>query len=195
MYGWTLIASLIIGIAAWVLIAGFVRTWRLYHGVHVITCPENLRAAAVRVNVLEAAKWNALSGESDLSLRTCTRWPEMAGCDEACLSQIESSPRACAVTTIVSNWYANKQCHFCGKAIGEISWHERPPALWALDGITHEWKDLAPEDLPTLFATADPVCWACHVVETFRREHPEKVLEARRLSETRKVIPPSAAMY
>jgi hypothetical protein len=33
MYGWILVASLVIGIAAWILIGGFVKTWRLYHGV------------------------------------------------------------------------------------------------------------------------------------------------------------------
>ena len=76
MYAWTLIASLIIGFAAWVLISGFLKTWRLYHGVHVITCPENLRAAAVNVAAFDAAKWAAISGETDIHLKACSRWPD-----------------------------------------------------------------------------------------------------------------------
>ena len=195
MYGWTLLASLILGIAAWVLISGFVKTWRLYHGVHVITCPENLRPAAVKLAVFDAAKWAAISGETDLHLRTCTRWPEMAGCDQACLTQIASSPRACALHTIVSEWYEGKQCHFCKRDIGEIVWHERPPAVKTREGVTREWKSIKAEELPVVFATAEAVCWACHVVETFRREHPELVLERARQGVPHHVIPPSAAVY
>lgn len=164
---------------------GWIQRWRLYHGTHVITCPENLRPAAVRVNTRDA----------DLHLRTCSRWPEMAGCDEACLSQIEAAPHACRVQAIVAQWYDKKRCHFCARPIGEIVWHERPPALRTRDGRTREWKDVAPQELPDVFATAAPVCWACHVVETFRREHPELVVERARTAAPRHTIKPSASVY
>jgi hypothetical protein len=195
MVGWTLLASLVIGIAAWVLVSGFLKTWRLYHGVHLITCPENLRPAAVTPAAFEAAKWFAVSGETDLHLRSCSRWPEMAGCDQACLPQVANSPRACLVQTLVGSWYEDKQCHFCGRDIADIVWHERPPALRTSDGVTREWKDVAPEDLPDVFATADPVCWACHMVETFRRDHPEMVIERIHGAVEHHAIPPSASVY
>jgi len=195
MYAWTLIASLIIGFAAWVLISGFLKTWRLYHGVRVITCPENLRPAAVNVAAFDAAKWAALSGETDVHLKSCSRWPEMAGCDQACLTQITTAPHACALQTIVSEWYEERSCHFCGRAIEDIVWHERSPALLMRDGRTREWKDVAPEDLQTVFTTADAVCWACHIVESFRREHPELVVDRVREAMPHHAIPPSAAVY
>jgi hypothetical protein len=195
MVGWTLLASLIIGIAAWVLVSGFLKTWRLYHGVHLITCPENLRPAAVTPAAFEAAKWFAVSGETDLHLRGCSRWPEMAGCDQACLPQIASRPIECRVQSLVAAWYENKHCHFCGRGIADIVWHERPPALRTNDGVTREWKDIAPEDLPDVFATADPVCWACHMVETFRHEHPEMVIERIHGAVEHHAIPPSASVY
>ena len=171
MFGWTLPA--------------FLRTWRLYRGVHVITCPENLAPAAVNVALFDA----------DLRLRTCSRWPEMAGCDQACLSQLESSPRACALHTIVASWYEGKQCHFCARDIGKIVWHERPPALRMPDGATREWKEVAPQELPVVFANAAPVCWACHMVETFRHEHPEMVIERIHAGARQHALPPSSAVY
>jgi hypothetical protein len=164
----------------------FLRKWRLYHGTHVITCPENLAPAAVKVATFSPA---------DLHLRSCSRWPEMAGCDEACLTQLESAPRACALHTIVTEWYDGKQCHFCGSDIGKIAWHERPPALRMPDGATREWKEVAPQDLPLVFASAEPVCWTCHVVEGFRKEHPQWVIERSRAAAKPHALPPSTAVY
>ncbi len=195
MFAWTLLGVLTIGIAAYLLFSGFIKTYRLYRGVRVITCPENLQPAAVSVAAFDAAKWFAISGDTDLHLRSCSRWPEMAGCDEGCLSQIENAPKACLVQTMVTSWYAEKQCHFCAKPIGQIVWHERPPAVLLSDGTTREWKDIAPEQLPVIFGSAEPVCWACHTVETFRREHPEMVIERVRMAMPRHEIPPSMNVY
>ena len=36
---------------------------------------------------------------------------------------------------------------------------------------------LLPEKLPAIPAVYRPVCWTCHVGETFRREHPELVVD------------------
>lgn len=195
MTGWTFFGMVVIAVAAYLLASGFLKTYRLYRGVRVITCPENLQPAAVRVDALDAAKWFALSGEKDLHLRTCSRWPEMAGCDEACMSQIEAAPGACLVHTIVTAWYAGKHCHFCQKPIGKIVWHERPPAVLLADGRAMEWKDIKAEELPPVFASGEPVCWACHIVENFRQDHPEMVVERMQFSVPRHAIPPTEAMY
>lgn len=195
MFAWTLLGVLTIGIAAYLLFSGFIKTYRLYRGVRVITCPENLQPAAVSVAAFDAAKWFAISGDTDLHLRGCSRWPEMAGCDEACLTQIQSAPKACLVQTMVTSWCAEKDCHFCAKPIGHIVWHERPPAVLLPDGATREWKDISPEQLPAIFTHAQPVCWACHTVETFRHEHPEMVIERVRTAVPRHAIPPSVSVY
>lgn len=195
MHPWTILGTLLIGIAAYLLLSGFFRTWRTYRGIRVITCPENRQPAAVRVAAFDAAKWAALAGEADLHLRSCSRWPEMAGCDEACLRQIESAPGECLVPSIVASWYAGKRCRFCHRAIENIVWHERPPAVRLPDGTTREWKDIAPQDLPSVFATGEPACWACHVFETFRREHPEMVVERARIATPQPTLAPSVSVY
>jgi hypothetical protein len=195
MTGWTFAALIVLSVAAYLLASGFLRTYRLYRGVRVITCPENLQPAAVRVAAFDAAKWFAIAGEKDVHLRDCSRWPEMAGCDEACLSQVEASPQGCLVHTIVTAWYSGKSCHYCARPIGRIVWHERPPAVRLADGQTKEWKDIAPEQLPSVFATAEAVCWACHIVEGFRREHPEMVIERIHPADAKEILQPTEAVY
>ena len=135
-----------------------------YRTTSIITCPDNARPAAVKQN---------LRGD----LRDCSRWPEKAGCDQYCLYQIEANPEACRLHTIVATWYAGKSCARCNRAIGPIVWHDRPPALLGRDGSTREWKEVAPEELPQLFATHQPLCWSCHNVAAFEREFPGVAFE------------------
>ena len=129
-----------------------------YRGQRVITCPETQEGAAVTVKALHAA----VSGE--LALSSCTRWPERAGCAQACLSEIALSPESCLVKSIVTAWYEGKNCVVCNRPFGPIVWHEAPPALLRADGRCCEWKDVAPENLPREFGTAKPLCWYCNNV-------------------------------
>jgi len=195
MTAWTLAASILLVAAAYLVLTGFLSTWRKYHGVRLITCPENARPAAVAVNAFRAAHWRAVSGEPVVNLKSCSRWPEMSGCDEACLSQIEAAPQSCLVQAIVADWYSGKSCAFCHRPIGRVVWHERPPAIRETDGTIREWTSERVEDLPDLFRTCDPVCWACYVVEGFRHYHDDLVIERYRVEETQHTIAPSAAVY
>ena len=175
---WTVVGILAIAAAVFVFLKA-----RGYRETYVITCPDNLEPAAVKMAAF------------DDKLRACTRWPEMAGCGQECLGQIESSPHDCLVQSLVAQWYANRDCHYCHKPIGPIAWHERPPALRMADGTSREWKDVAPQDLPKIFNNAEAVCWPCNLVETFRREHPEQVIERRRIIETPHALPPTVNVY
>jgi hypothetical protein len=67
---------------SWVLPA-----WRAYRRRIVVTCPETGAATGVRVDAARAAR-SAWLGPLDLRLRSCTRWPERAGCGRECLSQL-----------------------------------------------------------------------------------------------------------
>ena len=150
--------------------------WLRYRGTQVVVCPENHELVAVEVDAPHAA-WSAPQGRPDLRLEDCTRWPEKAGCGQECLSQIESSPEACRVRTILSDWYGAKSCAFCGKTFGTIHWHDHKPALLAPDGSLVTWQSFAPEQIMDVLASHKPVCWDCHQAESFRRNHPELVTE------------------
>ncbi len=161
-----------------------VRAYFGYRGKRLITCPETHKAEAVEIAAGEAAV-GAFLTEPTLRLKECSRWPERQDCGQECLQQIEIDPKNCLVWNIVSKWYEGKSCVFCHKQIGPLHHLDHAPALLSPDHKTVEWKDFRPEQLLDVFATHRPVCWNCHVTETFRRVHPELVvnreLEAKRL--------------
>lgn len=155
-----------------------IRAYFDYRGKRLITCPETHKAEAVDVAAGEAAVGAFLS-EPTLRLKECSRWPERQNCGQECLQQIEIGPENCLVWNIVSGWYDGKNCAFCHKPIGSLHHLDHAPALLAPDSRTAEWREFRPEQLPDIFATHQPVCWNCHVTETFRRLHPELVTDRR----------------
>jgi hypothetical protein len=195
MTGWLFVAAVLVLLAAFLLLSDWAQTWFRYRGVRVITCPENLEPAAVTIDAGRAARMMAIAGEKDLHLETCSRWPEMAGCAEECLAQIEGSKDGCTLKALVTQWYEGKSCVICTHPMEKIVWHERPAALRTPRGTTCEWKDVLPQDIPNVFVTHQPVCWRCHIVESFRREHAEMVVQRVHLPEPHPVLAPSTAVY
>jgi len=101
----------------------------------------------------------------------------MAGCGQGCLSQIQEAPKACLVTNIVNRWYEGMKCVYCHKPFGEIHWHDHPPGLVDEQGKTVQWNEIPLENLQQTLNTHWPVCWNCHIAESFRRQHPELVTD------------------
>jgi len=186
---------LIVAVLGLALLTGFFTTWRRFSGKRVITCPETLQPAAVDVNAIGAAKNTLLRGSPALRLKTCSRWPERQDCGQECLAQIETSADGCLLQTLVAVWYAGKRCVLCHHNVGEIVWHEQAPALLSPDGSSVEWKDVAPQDLPAVFRTHRPLCFACHAALAFRNEHAPLVVERPRPTESVPLLRPTAAVY
>lgn len=172
------LAILAAAIAAAVVFEGVraLRTYLKFRGNRIIRCPESHQPAAVHVAAAKAAVESALHAPH-LTLNDCSRWPERAGCGQECLSQIKEAPQACLVSTIVNRWYEGKTCVYCHKPFGEIHWHDHPPALVDEQKKTIQWNEVPVENLQQTMATHWPVCWNCHVAETFRRLHPELVTD------------------
>jgi hypothetical protein len=156
----------------WPLIGALLR-WR---GTRIVRCPETRRPVAVEVDATHAAL-SAIFREPDLRLRSCTRWPERRDCGQECLSQVERAPEDCLVRNLVAEWFRGRRCAYCRTPFGEIHWHDHRPALRSPQGVTVKWDEVGPETLPALFETHLPVCWNCHVAESFRRQHPDLVVD------------------
>ena len=164
-----------------VVVFGLLRSlgaYRKFRGNRIISCPENHRPAAVRVAAAKAAI-QAATGTPHLQLSECSRWPEMAGCGQECLAQIQEAPKACLVSNIVNRWYQGRSCAYCHKPFDEIQWHDHPPAVVDQQGETIEWTAIPLDHLQQTLSTHWPVCWNCHIAETFRRRHPELVTNRR----------------
>lgn len=161
------------------LVLPVLRTYFRFRGKRLITCPETHKTEAVDVAARKAAV-ALLVGDPSLRLDRCSRWPERQDCGQECLEQIEADTENCLVWNIVSNWYEGKSCVYCHRPFGRLRHLSHPPALVGPDHKSAEWSQLRPEQLPEIFATHSPVCWDCHIAETFRRVHPGLVVDRHR---------------
>jgi hypothetical protein len=152
-----------------------------YRGKRVITCPETRKPAGVTVDATHAAVTAAVDYPK-LRLKTCSRWPEREDCGQACLLQVQLSPRDCLVRNILTDWYLGKHCVSCGREFGEIHLLDYKPALLSPEGKTIEWREVASERVPEVLETHFPICWDCHITESFCRQHPEMVVDRSRIS-------------
>jgi hypothetical protein len=165
-------------VAASLFLRGAFRAWRSYRGVHVIQCPETRKPAAVRVDTGHFALSSVMNDPPDVQLASCSRWPERAGCDEACVPQIEHDPIETRIDTILRDVFANHSCALCGRRINGVPTVGHKPAFLGPDGRTTPCTTIAPEHVYDLVKTHRLICWDCEVAETFRREHPELVIDA-----------------
>jgi len=50
-------------------------------------CPETLQPADIRIDATRAAR-TRFHGHEELVVAACSRWPERAGCDQACTAEV-----------------------------------------------------------------------------------------------------------
>jgi hypothetical protein len=164
------------------------RTYVKLRGKRLVTCPATNQTVAVNIPAATVAV-EALLGQSHLRLNQCSGWPDRENCGQECLKQIEAAPEDCLVRTIVSEWYEGQQCAYCHKPFGKMKWHDPPPALIGADRKTILWNEIPAESLPDVLRKFLPVCWNCHMAESFRRQHPDLVVDQPNLTHLKKVKP------
>jgi hypothetical protein len=153
----------------------FIRLYVRYRGKRLVTCPETHLPVSTEINAaLAAGTW--LATQPRFVVTACSRWPERAGCDQACAPQIEAAPEETLVRNIVARWYGERTCVYCARSIREIGGLV-VPALLAPGGELREWNDIAPEDLPRILEQSVAVCATCELVEDFRRRFPDRVID------------------
>jgi hypothetical protein len=154
----------------------FIRTSERFGGARVIVCPETGKQAMVEVDARHAAL-TSLIGQTDIRLENCWRWPLKMDCGQECLLQLDDTPAECLVRGVLMKWYRGKRCAFCKRPFEEIALIDHKPALLNPDGVTVEWPEIPIWSVNKAMATYLPVCWNCHIAQTFRREHPDLVVE------------------
>jgi hypothetical protein len=175
------IALVLVLAALYFFVAPLAGTFVKFRGKRVITCPETRKAAAVDVDAGHAAL-TAVLGDPDLRLTTCTRWPERKDCGQECLLQIEISPEECLARTMLEDWYRGRTCVLCRLKISDIHWSDHKPAMLSPQGRIAEWGDIPPEQLPDVFETHQPLCWACAVTRSLLQSRPEIAVDRSRIS-------------
>jgi hypothetical protein len=171
-----LIAVALVAVLIYFGIRYFVRASKQFGGARVIICPETGKQAMVEVDASRAAL-TSLVGQTDIRLENCWRWPLNENCGQECLLQLDVAPAECLVRSVLMKWYRSKKCAFCQRPFGDIELIDHKPALLNPEGVTVEWSAIPISAVNEAMATYLPVCWNCHIAQTFRREHPDLVVE------------------
>jgi hypothetical protein len=170
----TIAASVTVAVLTMWYVVRIVRAWHDYGGVRIVTCPETGRPAAVRIDAAHAAMTTAAEA-GHLRLASCSRWGTRGQCDEPC--RFEAADPGCTAAAIASRWFAGKRCAYCGKQVVDEPFAARFPAILGPEGDTREWVDVNADQLPDALQAGAPVCWDCHIAETFRRKYPSLVTD------------------
>ncbi|MGE0450539.1 MAG: hypothetical protein AB7Q29_13270 [Vicinamibacterales bacterium] len=78
---------------------------------------------------------------------------------------------------MVREWASSRRCSMCGAALLDSEHALHHFALRGADHVSREWTHFEPEQLIIELVCSHPLCWDCHVAETFRRAHPELVTD------------------
>ena len=171
------IAALVILVGVWGIarLVHVIRIVRDLRGPRVVACPETGLATGVTVDLRYAVQTGLRHQTPCVRVRACPRWAERGPCKESCVSQAadsRSTPRA-----IVTRGVTGQPCAYCGRAIEHVAFLDHYAAFLQPDGNTIEWPQVPPERLRDTIAARPPVCWDCHIAESFRRKYPELVTD------------------
>jgi hypothetical protein len=172
-----LFVLLLLGTVLFVYLGIALATWLRLHGTRVVTCPETGKTAAVNVDLGHAAV-TAVWEKADLTLATCSRWPDRQACDQACVPQIVESEDETRARTIAVHFFEGKRCAICQSHIDSIHTATLQPGL--RDPVTRDvaaWDELPAQNLPDAFQTRQAVCANCTLAESFRRRFPDRVVD------------------
>jgi hypothetical protein len=170
------IVTMLFAVAIYFGVRYFIKASRRFGGARVIICPETGKQAMVEVDTSRAAL-TSLVGRADIRLESCWRWPLQADCGQRCLLQLDVAEDDCLVRSVLIKWYQGQKCIFCERRFGEIDFTDHKPALFTPEGITVELAEVPIAAVKEAMATYQPVCWNCHIAQTFYHEHPDLVVE------------------
>jgi hypothetical protein len=168
------LALLVLAVMAWVAVHAL-STARRLRGPRVVSCPETGCAAAVSIDVRRAFATALIEYDPQIRLGNCSRWVTRGQCAEPCRQ--DAAAPANTTRAIVERAVQGRPCAFCGKTIEHAAFLDHYAAFLQGDDTTIEWPEVAPERLPETIRANPPVCWNCHVAETFRRKYPELVTD------------------
>jgi hypothetical protein len=91
---------------------------------------------------------------------------------------------ASAVNSELKHFFEGKQCATCKRAIPPVHAFEPRPGL--LNPKTREaisWDDIPDTNLPATLESHVAICSNCALIEVFRKQHPELVVDRHRTAE------------
>lgn len=172
-----LLVPLVLALVVVVYVGIAIRAAYRLRGKHVVICPETKAPAGVTVDLGHAAT-TAVWEKPDVKLASCSRWPERQDCEQPCVCQIEAEPAGTRAKVISADFFKDKHCAICRRAIDQPNAATLQPGF--IDPVTREvkaWDEIAPQDLPEAVAHRLPLCSNCTLAESFRTRFPGEVVD------------------
>jgi hypothetical protein len=167
-----IIAGAFAGWGVWYIGRAWLVTRRL-GGNRSVHCPETDRPATVHIDLALAVTSDR--GSAPAPLDSCSNWPERANCEQPCVEAAHLPETSASV--LVKEWAKGRPCAMCRGPVTESWLSGHHIAVLEPTGMTREWVDIGADRLALALATSLPLCWNCHVAETFRRTHPELIVD------------------
>lgn len=133
---------------------------------NVIICPETLNSAEIQVDRMHQL-YTLWRDQKETRLKSCTRWPERAECDQDCIAQVEPGPAV--IDRILGRWYDSKNCAICAMPLVRTDFQRGKAAALDRDGALVELREMNWNEFPMSLERFDPICWKCHATELQRR--------------------------
>ena len=140
-------------------------------------CPDTGQPVEIEADD-EYAFWSALRGQEHSRLKSCSRWPEKADCDQECLAQVNPSPEN--VDRLLTKWYAGKTCAICERELCASDWRRSRLALLNEQHKLFELRHMHLDELQSTLQHMRPLCWNCHQEERARQAVPGRTFKGDR---------------
>lgn len=95
---------------------------------------------------------------------------------------VDVKPRRDAATTAqLKHFFDGKHCGSCNKPIPPVhAWEMRPGLLNPDTHAVIDWGDIPAADLSATFESHVPICSNCLILESFRQQYPDLVVDRHR---------------
>jgi hypothetical protein len=94
------------------------------------------------------------------------------------------NPLDAATTAELRRFFEGKTCAACGRPIPPVHAFELRPGLRNSETCqAMAWEDIPSANLSATLQSHEPICPHCVIAESFRRDHPELVVDRHRTAE------------
>ncbi len=130
----------------------------------LIVCPEARMPARVELDARHPVM-DFLQGKGT-RLRSCSSWPQLAGCEEECLAQIEPQTK---IDDILARWHDGKNCAICSMRLVRADWQRGRAAALDDKGNFIPLREMDWTQFPMALEHYQPLCRACHEAQLRQR--------------------------
>jgi hypothetical protein len=123
--------------------------FRRRHKTTVVICPTVKLPAEVGL-------------DPELRMESCSRWPELQGCSQSCMPQVQFSAED---LNDFAARYEGKKCSSCGTALTQDDWYKSRLAVLETNSGVSKIPGVDHPSILSVSGTGDPICSACYTAK------------------------------